>query len=174
MGFIAYKILMVLIIAGCSNSKEGEQTTTSKTQLFEYENYQDFKNWTISPRDNEITVFDYSKLDTTYRLLVKQLSGEYLVFNSGFGNTPRSDSYVEYYQLSDSIKEILPIIVVDGYFSLGFNRISYREDDHNSFLIISSEKEAYWYFYNLDTANPPNLFENFKEIGDNWYHRAEE
>lgn len=168
-----YLILLFLIsFSTCTERKAIQE----ELLLSEYENIDQFKYWSAYPRDKGITIFDFQK-DTVLtgdRYLVMRKGKDFLVFNAGFGENPRSKEYKKYANLDNALKEAIPFSVIKDYYFLGFEKISYVENGKNSYQIFSNDQETYLYFFHLDSLKPPKAIYNFEKISDRLYYRGKD
>lgn len=138
-----------------------------RIDLFTYDGFDQFKNWSISERDKSIAVFTKTKSDSIInRFFVAKEKGEFLVMEV----LPPTNQYVVYSKLSEEQKKIIDENLIKDYYGIGYDRINHKMIGNNSFLIIGNKTEIYWHFFNLDTLNPPVMISKFEQVDKDWYH----
>jgi len=155
-------ILLLSTLLSCTNETNKKDTF----DLFKYEKFELFKDWVISPREKSVIIFDKVSSDSVEnRFLVKREGSKILLLDTK--DSPKT--YVEYSDLATEKKEVISIEVINAYYELDYDEVIYKDEQGNSFLIISNAKKTYWYFFKFNPLNPPMMISNFDKIDDKWY-----
>jgi len=163
------KLSIVILICVClyaflSCSKNEDQKPSE--EIFEYDKYEQFKNWSISPREGYTYAFSNIVSDSIKnRFLINHEADSVLFLDV---NSDKKE-YVLYSRLSNKQKEILSEEMVLDYLNLGIEIMIYRIEDENEFLIITYKNDTYWYFFEFDDQDPPMLISNYKKMDSRWY-----
>lgn len=163
-------IAVLLLISGCYEkfSDAAEPLTIEEFKNFQFE---EFKNWSIYPRDDltyifKNQVFDESESNTMSFFMIRKRGSDTLYMDV---LDKKENNFVTYTELNDPSKKRLSQKMVKDFFGLGVEKLLYREVGNNEYIFFEEKKNNYWYFFKHDTVSPPFFFDDLIKIDSNLY-----
>lgn len=84
----------------------------------------------------------------------------------------RKNSYVEYSKLKNESQKKLPMDIVSDFFSLGIEKIQYKESRNSKYLFLNGDLNDFWYFFEVDSLQQPVIMDGLERINNKLYQRT--
>lgn len=166
-------ILIIIFISGCYDKFESSKRIIAIDEI-ESINLDKFEFWSIDPRDNITYIFkkqrDSAGVTITDSFFMVRKKNEVLFFIDVLDK--RKNSYVEYSKLKNESQKKLPMDIVSDFFSLGIEKIQYKESRNSKYLFLNGDLNDFWYFFEVDSLQQPVIMDGLERINNKLYQRT--